>query len=370
MSKNKDIQFEDIIENIVDNLEKPIFTYEEKYTCDEVWNNIKRNPFSKPIIYIFIMISLIITIIYFIIHKILKFIPINFLAFIIIYLLSFLIALLIKKKLIYRNPNCLYSKIYFYNNFLMVRKDKTFFKYNYDEILKIEDKNYYFIIYIDKYKYMIIENKKINKQSIEFLKKLQSHQENKQESKKENNELWKSIDKYIKGAYISSTNSVNEETINQYCNLKTQKKIIFVRGYIYGLLMTYIMAIIINPQFDNTTFNILFYLSIPIFILILNIEFMDKLINDEIGKLIKDNEKNSYNTFKLFLYDNFILLKKNIEIIKLEYSDIKHISSNEEYVFIKFKAIKSESKYVPIIVNINKLKKKKLIACLKNKNID
>lgn len=358
MTKNKDIKFEDITENIINNLDKPLFTYEEKYTCDEVWKSFKKNPFSKQTAFLFTILLFFTATIYIIIHKFFSYLPFNFIAITIILIIVFLI---VEKIIIYSNPSNYNNKIFFYSKFLLIKKNNILSKYEYNEILKIEDKNYYFIIYIDKYTHIIIENKKIDNQSIEFLKNIHTNQNHNQNKNIYNNDVW-NLDKYIEDANILCDNIINKNSINEYCHLKNFKIQLSIKWLLYVGIPS---IIILSIKYHSFLSNVFYFLIIGTIYYIL---LQNSIINYIQDVMIKYNNKNLYNNYKIYFYDNYILLKTNIEVIKINFKDIKNIAGNDNYIFIELKLLKSKSYIVPLIIDKNKLKKAEVENIYKVKN--
>lgn len=358
MNKKENIQINDVLDNIIEHMDKPIFTYNEKYNYDEMWNRIKKRPFTKERILFFCKVFIITTIICFLISRsIHNIIIINHVLVILIsFILSIILTIQILRHRLLRIEKKIDNKVFFYKSLLIIKTKEAVFKYSYNELSKIEETDSNFNLYFGK-RTLIIEKNKIDNQAIDYLTNLKSNYENKQVNFEEDN-IWNSIDKYIENAVFSCNNIINEDTINQFCNLKKEKMHLFLFVFFSNLIICGLAILKIAHSFSfSYTFGYIIYCSLYIVVLIfgLNLALMSSYISRKKTYLIKECKKKSYDYLKIFFYNDFMLIKSNNKIIEIKYTDIKNTLNNEKYIFIKFNFFKSPINNVPIILNKDEL---------------
>ena len=358
MNKKENMQINDVLDNIIEHMDKPIFTYNEKYNYDEMWNRIKKRPFTKERILFFCKVFIITTIICFLISRsIHNIIIINHVLVILIsFILSIILTIQILRHRLLRIEKKIDNKVFFYKSLLIIKTKESVFKYSYNELSKIEETDSNFNLYFGK-RTLIIEKNKIDNQAIDYLTNLKSNYENKQVNFEEDN-IWNSIDKYIENAVFSCNNIINEDTINQFCNLKKEKMHLFLFVFFSNLIICGLAILKIAHSFSfSYTFADIVCYAIDILILIfgLTIALMSSYITRKQDHLIKNIKKNSSDCFKIFFYDNFMLIKSNNQIIENKYTDIESTLNNEKYIFIKFKFFKLYFYNVPLILNKDEL---------------
>lgn len=371
MSKNKDIQFEDIAENIVNNLEKPIFTYEEKYDYKIVFGRVKKHFFNKARIKIILTFFIILTIIIYLCTR--KFISLPIII-IISLILSIIITYLLVKKNAKNTSKNIDNKLLFYEDYLIIKSKNFIFNFSYEDISRIEETTYYFLIYIKKYhECIMIDKEKINNEFAEYLKKLQLNKNSNQKTNKTSENFFNSINKYFKDtANVFCPTVIGSNTLRNYFNFKYTKirivlqqlffitPVIISIPYLLNMYYTYI-----HFQFHFSVYFVIIF--IPIIVFVELILLYNKNINTHVNKSITLlKEKNIY------FYKNFFLLRNDNSIIKYDYSKIKKVLNDNNNIFIITKInslFKFINLYYPIMIDKKILKENEMkFIYMQNKN--
>lgn len=371
MNKKEDNQNKDILESIIDKMDKPIFTYNQKYKHNEikeVKKKIQKNPFSYIKINSLLRTFIIISIIEILISKIIITSP----NYIYIALISLFISIIINILILYKqlsNMKMINNKILFYENLFIIKTNNRINKYTNEQISKIEEKKSAFIVYYNHI-YIVIEKNKINKKEMDFLINLKDNYKKLENIKTCNENVWDN--KFIENATFFCNNTINEESVSQFCNLKREKKKLFIIYYLYLLITISITTNIIFPLNYSNLFDIfLSYVFLPILIFIINIYHTQKYITNRRNQLLKNSANISSNNIIIYFYEDIFLLKTNDKIIKCNYTNLKYIINNEKYMFIKFRNIKLNTNYGPLIIDKNSLTENKInYLCKKAKIIE
>lgn len=356
MSMNKTIQTDDILEDIINNIEKPMYKYEENLNFNELWKDVKLHLLRKDRVIFFLKILLLVTIICFLL---LRFAINNiFIIFLISFISSFILTIyILKKDLLKVTTRKL--KVLFNDSFLIIKSKDRIIKFYYNELLGIDNKPKFYVIYFnDNYRYIMIDKNQINNKTTDFLENLQTDYKSLTNDKEESEDIWNDIDKYLKkNAEVSCENAITPETINQFCNLKQEKIRFFAYNYFFTLISTSIFSIVIIPlsefEVSFTLCNFIFFA--PISLLIIALYLNKNKIKEYENYLIKIANEIGSNSLKYYFNYNCIFLKSDKKILKLKYKDIKYSLNSKNIIFTKFDFIKFGYKCFILVIDKSKL---------------
>lgn len=336
MSNEKNnLSCSDVMDNISENLEKPIFLYEGSLKFDDLYNNVKKHPINLYYIKDCGSKFLILFAIYFFIAN--KFFKLSFLHFFIIPIL-FIISIwsTIKKikKDIYKAVAMSNAKFYFYDNFLIAKSENSIEKVPYNKILFIKEKKLNFL-FSTKLRAFIIQKSKIDDNFYDFLKKLVTQHKDMQETL-DDVISWDCLHRNMGEYKLYCISKKNESTLNCYYHTKR----VYMTIYLCDMCFNFIIGLVIFSLFNVffcTLIEIIFYVT---YIIILTIICMLNYIKPRIKVLLKTEQE------KVYFYDEFFLVKTKESIIKLDYDSIKLIVDSDKLLFLKVKKIIS-----PIVID-------------------
>lgn len=340
--KNNSLSSSSIMDNITNQMEKPIFIYDKLPNYEDIYNNIKKHPFNLTRIINCLSLFFILNSAYFWI--ILTYSKLSFLHFLmvpILFIISILWTIKKTKKNIFKIISMSNAKFYFYDNFLIIKSDNSIEQTSYNKILLFKEGKTNFSV-ATKSRAFIIEKNKIDDKFYNFLKKLTKQYKNIKASS--NDKLfWDCLHKYMGKYKMYYVNNKNEKTLDKYYHTKRVLKIF----YIYILCINLIIVLGIFSTFDILFNNFIEFIFYIIFIIILTIFCMPNHIKYRIKKLLETKQE------KLYFYNEFLLIKTEEKIFKCNYDNIKSIIEDNDLLFIKMKSLLS-----PIIIYKNKLNNK------------
>ncbi len=325
----------DIIGNIANQMENPLFIYDKLPNFEDIYNNVKKHPLNLTRIINCLSLFFILNVVYFwIIQKYLKFSFLYYLIVPILFLVSVLWTIKKTKKNIFKIITMSNAKFYFYDNFLIIKSDNSLEQTPYNKILLFKEGKTIFS-FATKSRSFIIEKNKIDDKFYNFLKRLTKQYKNIKTSS--NDKLfWDCLHKHMGKYKLYCVNNKNEKTLDKYYHTKKVFKIF----YIYILCINFIIVLSVFSAFGILFKNSIEFIFYMIFIIILTIFCMPNHIKYRIKRILQKKEE------KLYFYDEFFLIKTEEIILKYEYNDIKSFTEDDEIIFIKVKSLIS-----PIVIN-------------------
>ncbi len=332
--KAENLSYTEIIDNISKKLEKPIFLYEEQLTFEDLYKNIKEDPFNfKSVIYCLCIFFILNGVYFWIIEKYFNFSYYHLLIIPLLFLISILWVIKHYKKIIYKTIAISNVKFYFYDNFLIIISKDTIERIPYNKIILIRETNLGFILSI-KSEPFVIKKSKIDDKFYNFLKTLSKTYKDTQISS-DDNLFWDCLHKHMSKYDLYCINDRNKQNLDKYYHTKKVYKIIFL----YVLCINFLLGLAIF-SFTKLDYNPTDYILFMIFIIVLTFFSIPNHIKYIIKEIMKTKQE------KLYFYNSFLLIKNEDKIFKCNYDKIKSVIEEENLLFIKVKKLLS-----PIVVN-------------------
>lgn len=359
--KNNKIIYDVPFNNISKDIKNAIFLYEESYNYNELCDNIKKHPFKKTRVLLFLALVFTMCFLYFDISKSNNID--NYTTILLIFLFLFLslfITVIITIISIKQLSNSSSKKIYFYQTFMIIANNYKIYKISYNKISTIkQNKTSYFIIAnsID----IKLEKDKLDNDSKLFLKNLANNYKKIQLNLDSEQNIWNNLIKDDSDAIISCLNEINSNSIKQYyANINVKIDMIF-HYYLMHLLESIILIfILLFPLYHYTNSNIkIIYLVlfVPCLVFILELIKAKKNVEINSNEILKYTEK-----MQLFFYKEFFIIKSPEEIVFFKYNDLKIVLDSEQLLFMKFKLFSTsflkKTTFYPLIIDKNKFNKK------------
>lgn len=350
MNKKNSLDSKDIIDDISRKLKKPLYIYKNSITLDELNDNTKKYTFYLARIIIFLEFFFIITLTYilslWLITKKFQLLSISRNVIFIIFIFSILLSILKIKKNSQKKANESNIKIYFYNEYLIIKTKNSLEGFFYNElIIKLENKDRFILSF--KGKNFIIEKNKIDNDLLVFIKKL-NVEKNKYKIAKNENDIFNYLNHTFDNYIINITNEKNDKILKEYFNTTKARINLFIKYLIKSFIALNIIMLILNKfSIVKINFNFSYFFFCFIVDFISTIIYTNYYAKYEAKKILEKEIEEFY------FYEDFIFIHLKNVFFKCNYDDIKFISENKNFLFITLKSI-----YSPIIINKSKFNSK------------
>lgn len=324
--KNDKISNKNIMEDIINIVDKPIFFFNK-------WKDLKYNKkavLRSKLTYIMCWSVYFICIYFLIINAFFGVHIRDLLAIPILFILCYLIFGKRCNKMLNDNINLsMNSKFYFYDNLLIIQNDNKIIKVSYDK-LQYEHKDSVYSFHSsqrnDSLAFSIKSDSPVDEFDI-FLNELN----NKKDPAKKKillDKIHNNINKYR----LHCTNKKNNKTLKKYYHEN-----IFLMFLYISIILIYFISFCVYKYLikeDTEFFLFMQICCLPTFIILPIVIIKEKRKSKQIYQE------------ELYFYENFFLIETKDSILKYEYSDIKSFSEDNNSIYIKVKSLS-----LPIIID-------------------